>query len=150
MGQVVPSNVETFGTLIVIVAIVFYTLLFAGTLQFLYLRKKNYAKIIKKRAFRYPMDYRMNFLTRRVRDSVNEGIPELIMALDIGCPGLEPYTSRRDRLQESLIPQRLADSLTYGFLAADLTEEEYNYMERAAQNTDTTQDTAIDAESRRR
>lgn len=47
MGQVVPSNVETFGTLIVVIAIVFYTLLFAGTLQFLYLRKKSFAKIIK-------------------------------------------------------------------------------------------------------
>ncbi|ESU36592.1 Hypothetical protein DHA2_7190 [Giardia duodenalis] len=135
MGQVVPSNVETFGTLIVVIAIVFYTLLFAGTLQFLYLRKKSFAKIIKRRAFRYPMDYRMNCIARRMRDSVNEGIPELIMALDIGCPGSEPYASRRDRLQKSSLPQSLADVLTYGFLADDLTEDEYHYIEKVVQST---------------
>lgn len=135
MGQVVPGNIETFGTLIVVTAIVFYTLLFAGTLQFLYLRKKNFGKIIKRRTFRYPMDYRMNCLARKMRDKVNEEIPNLMMALDIGCSGSEPYMSRRDRLQREALPYPLSDYLAYGFLANDLTEDEYRYMERTANTT---------------
>lgn len=137
MGQVVPGNIETFGTLIVVTAIVFYTLLFAGTLQFLYLRKKNFGKIIKRRTFRYPMDYRMNCLARKMRDKVNEGIPNLMMALDIGCPGSEPYMSKRDRLQRDILPHPFSDYLAYGFLADDLTEEEYLYMEKIARSTTT-------------
>lgn len=39
------------------------------------------------------------------------------------------------QVAEELSPQSLADFLTYGFLADDLTEDEYHYIEKVVQST---------------
>ncbi|TNJ29434.1 hypothetical protein GMRT_10274 [Giardia muris] len=114
-------NYETSGTLTTIITISLFALLYAGTIQYRYMKRKLAARPSKTRVFRFPADYPMSCSRQRLRKSIIDGLPARYMGVDLDTRSTEPYISRRD----ALLSDMTDPSLQLGYTTRDLTEEEY-------------------------